>query len=186
MIFLDFDAELQRAIQAAASLYGEPVSKFKFLPVGYHDKKYAQTIVYEDAATIAVKLADPTVFANDDYRTKGAIYQLWHEAVHCLAPVNRMDTLWFEEGVAIRFCQKQAPVERRYLIESRKHMKKPWATVRDKFAQLNPTDAQIRTARERATGKFFDNITEEIIVEECGAKKNLAADLCRRLPKDSR
>jgi hypothetical protein len=186
MPFLDFDAELKRAIEAASSLYGEPVSKFTFLPVEYHDKNYAQTIVYDGAATIAVKLANPAVFANDDYRTKGAIYQLWHEAVHCLAPENRMDTLWFEEGVAIRFCQRKAPVERRYLVESSKHMKRPWSTVRDKFAQLNPTDAQIRAARERAEGRFFDNITEELIVEECDARKNLAADLCRRLPKDSR
>lgn len=183
---LDFDAELKRAINVAASLYGAPVSGFTLVPVGYHALGYAQTLVDDVAMTVAVKLANPQVFANEEYRINAAIYQLWHEAVHCLAPVNRMDTLWFEEGVAIRFCQKKTPVDRRYLVESRKHMTAPWSTVYKKFMQLNPTSAEIRATREIAQGRFFDNITEDIIIQQCGAKGNLATALCKRLPKDSR
>ena len=120
---LDFDHELQAAIAAAASLYGPRDETFKLLPVAYHQKTYAQSQVNEQARTISVKLADPTPFADKDSEAK---YELWHEAVHCLAPVETTNTLWFEEGVALRFGLDHAPLSSVQKRGNRQAIRPPW------------------------------------------------------------
>lgn len=180
---IDLDHELKRAIDFAASLYGPPAQTFRLEPVSYHQKNYAQSIVDEHNRTISVRLADPTPFADKDGE---ATYELWHEAVHCLVPVSRMDTLWFEEGVALRFGLKHAPVASHMKKKYREALKPPWKLVNNAFNRLNATDGQIRMIRERADRGLFDTVTKELIIENCDAKPALAEQLCQRLPAYTR
>jgi hypothetical protein len=189
-VAFDFDQELQTAIAAAASLYGSRDARFTLLPVTYHQKKYAQSIVDEMACTVSVKLVDPMRLipipltqADKDSEAK---YELWHEAVHCLAPVQRMDTSWFEEGVALRFSLTHAPLTAAQKRCNRGALGHPWNLVLHAFERLNPSDDQIKAIRERADFKSLDTVKEDLIIQICGADPRLARKLCRRLPGDSR
>jgi hypothetical protein len=179
----DLDEELRTAIAAASSLYGTRDESFELLPVAYHEKNYAQSVVDDRAMTISVKLANPAPFSDRDSEAK---FELWHEAVHCLVPVNRMDTLWFEEGVAIRFGLKHAPLSAAKRRANRAVIKPPWKLVQNAFAKLDPTDAQIAAIRERADRRLFDTVTKELIIEVCGARPKLALELCQRLSPNTR
>jgi hypothetical protein len=182
---LDLDKELHEAIATAALLYGQRDETFELLPVGHHQRKYAQSIIDHEARTISVKLADAALFTEAD-KDNEAKYELWHEAVHCLAPVGRMDTLWFEEGVALRFSLKHAPIPRVQRKRFRRAIGPPWRLVLDAFDELNPTDSQIKAIRERAYRNLFDTVTKELIIETCGVTPKLADRLCQRLSSNTR
>jgi hypothetical protein len=181
----DFDVELQTAIKAAASLYGTADTNFALLGVSSHKETYAQTIVDEIAKTVSVKLADPSIpFPDVDAEAR---YEIWHEAVHCLSPVQRMDTLWFEEGVALRFGLKHAPISRVQRRAFRKAVRTPWKKVLDAFTKLNPSDMQVMEIRRLAPRQQFDTITSDLIVDVMGPRAAmLATKLCQRLHATTR
>ena len=176
----DFDLELSKAIAEAAARYGAADPTFTRCPVAYHEKSYAQSIVDVKARTISVKLADPTCFKDRD-RDNEARYELWHEAVHCLAPVNRMDTLWFEEGLAINFALRHSPFNPVQRAANMNALRSPWKEVWFAFNKLCAPDEKIALIHERAEHRLFDSIKEELIVEIFGVSADLAAQLCQRL-----
>jgi hypothetical protein len=173
----DFDKELTKAIGYFGERYGKPDTEFRRLPVATHDKYFAQTLVDEKNKTISVKLAATTKLAQIKY-------QLWHEAVHCLAPVQRMDTLWFEEGLAVHSALNAPHMKQAYKSEciaelrSRPIWYGPWQS----FKKLNATLPQIKRIHESAPQRRFDNITPSLIIEVFTACPALAHELCQRLP----
>jgi hypothetical protein len=185
IVAFDFDLELSKAIAEAAARYGAADPAFTRCPVVYHEKSYAQSIVDEKARTISVKLADPTPFRARN-RDIEARYELWHEAVHCLAPVNRMDTLWFEEGLAINFALRHSPLTAIQRAANMKALRSPWKEVWIAFTKLDAPDEKIALIHERAEHRRFDSIKEQLIVEIFGAPADLAEQLCQRLSATGR
>jgi hypothetical protein len=95
-------------------------------------------------------------------------------------------SLWFEEGVALRFGLKKAPLDPALKKANRCVIKPPWKLVLNAFNKLNPTDAQIAAIRERADRKLFDAVTKELIIDVCGVRRKVAEDLCQRLQRNTR
>jgi len=94
---IDPKATLLRLIGEAEQRYGQREA-FELTTVTVEEgRKWAQTLVNSANRTIEVRVS---VFVND--RDPQTIYQLAHEAVHCLFPVQRLDTIYIEEGLAIR------------------------------------------------------------------------------------
>jgi hypothetical protein len=177
---LDFLAELKAAISAAAAKYG-PAEDYRLLPVVFHDKTFAQLDVNVEARTVQVHLASVASTSEEEPK-----YELWHEAIHCLAPVRRWDTLWFEEGLATEFALKHTPISHSYKAASEQVMKPPWKDVLAVFRKLKATNTKVRSIREKTKGHRFDEITEEVVVEVFRAPKKLAGELCQRLSATGR
>ena len=76
----DLDLELQIAVESYEGRYGTRDGRFRFLSVTFHSLPYAQTLVDDTSFTLQIKL-DQAAYGQDE-RLK---YQIWHEAVHCLA-----------------------------------------------------------------------------------------------------
>jgi hypothetical protein len=182
---INLDQELATAICAAENLYGERDKRFALKPVEHHAETYAQTKVDDTAFTLTVYTSDLSNLTKAAAEAE-AKYQLWHEAVHCLFPVNRMDTLWFEEGVALRFGLKHTPVLPKQLIDNRKALSSPWKDVYKAFKILNPSEAQIREIRERAPGRLLDNVDADIVTNVCNIRYKFCAPLFQRLSPNSR
>lgn len=173
----DFDKELSKAIEYFGKRYGEEDAGFRRLSVAAHDKKFAQTLVDEKNKTVSVKITATTKLAQIKY-------QLWHEAVHCLAPVQRVDTLWFEEGLAVHSALNAPHMKQAYRsacivdLRSTPVWYDPWQS----FQKLNATLPQIKRIHELAPQRRFDNITPSLIIEVFGACPTVAHELCQRLP----
>jgi hypothetical protein len=105
-----------------------------------------------------------------------ATFQLAHEAIHCLAPVER------EEGLANHFSLSFGGLPQNYRTESEKMVPEIFRGPLAAFRKLSPTDDQIRNLRNEQP--VFDKFTPELIRQHCGADKNLALELCLRLPFD--
>jgi hypothetical protein len=174
----DLDRELLLAIKIFEARYGNRDPRFQIIPVSFHDRPYAQTIVDDIACTLAVKL--DVAAMNDNVRLK---YQIWHEAVHCLAPVNSMHTLWFEEGLAVESCLYAPHMSEDYRQRCIGQLKPfpAWNDPWQCFRELNATDEQVRAAHERAPQRQFDQLRPDLIIEIFGAAPSLAAYLCKRL-----
>jgi len=182
-VTVDFDKELAVAMRAAAKLYGEPDKRFTIKPVQPHTERYAQAKVDPNTLTVTVHVSELSLFPDPDAEAK---YQLWHEAVHCLFPVNRMDTLWFEEGVALRFALKHTPISPKRLKANRAALQSPWKDVYRAFTAFNPSDAQIREIRNRAPEKLLDNVTAKIVTDVCKVRYKVCAPLFQRLSATDR
>jgi len=173
----DFDKELSKAIDYFGERYGKADTEFRRLPVAIHDKNFAETLVDEKNKIISVKLTATTKLAQIKY-------QIWHEAVHCLAPVQRVDTLWFEEGLAVHSALNAPHMKQAYKsvclaeLRSRPVWHAPWQS----FKKLNATLPQIKRIHESAPQRRFDNITPSLIIEVFAACPALADELCQRLP----
>jgi hypothetical protein len=174
----DLDQELQTAVKSYEDRYGTRDTRFSFQPVSFHSHPYAQTLVDDTSFTLHVKL-DQAARGND-IRLR---YQIWHEAVHCLAPVRSMETLWFEEGLATYSCLYGPHMTREYRRLCIKGMKPfpAWYDPYQAFKKLKATDEQIATVHARAPERKFDLIKPELIVDVFGADPTLASSLCNRL-----
>jgi hypothetical protein len=174
----DFDSELQRAVAHWESQYGDRDKSFSFLAVEFHNKPYAQTLVNEQARTLAVRL--DFAAKGDDLRLK---FQLWHEAVHCLAPVETMETIWFEEGLAVYSSLYAPPINREYRRRCLKDMERfpDWYRPYKAFTKLKATSDQIKSLHEALPLRRFDNVTADLIVECFDINKTFADQLCQRL-----
>jgi hypothetical protein len=174
----NFDHELQTAVNFYEDRYGARDTRFSFQPVSFHSYPYAQTLVDDTSFTLQVKLDEAA--RGDDYRLK---YQIWHEAVHCLAPVRRMETLWFEEGLAVYSCLYAPHMTRDYRQRCIEHLKPfpAWYDPYEAFKKLKATDEQIKAIHDRAPERKFDLITPELIIDVFAAEPTLASSLCNRL-----
>jgi hypothetical protein len=174
----DFDDELSKAIAHYEDRFGERDKRFHILPVAFHGRPYAQSIVDDHQFTVAVRLN--VAAQHHDLSLK---YQLWHEAVHCLAPVNSMRTLWFEEGLAVQCCMYAPPINRQYRKATEPGLKRhrDWYDPWQAFKKLKATDEQIRTIHERAPERKFDLITQDLLIDVFEASQELADTLCCRL-----
>jgi hypothetical protein len=173
----DFDKELSKAVEYFSERYGKEDAGFRRLPVGTHEKNFAQTIVDEKNKTVSVKITATTKLAQ-------VKYQLWHEAVHCIAPVQRMDTLWFEEGLAVHSALHAPHMKPAYKLACIADLRPTpiWYDPWQSFRNLNATLPQIKRIHELAPQRRFDNITPSLIVEVFAVCTALADKLCQRLP----
>lgn len=174
----DLDYELQTAVKLYESRYGARDTRFSFQPVSFHSLPYAQTLVDDTSFTLQVKLDEAA--RGDDYRLK---YQIWHEAVHCLAPVRSMKTLWFEEGLAVLstlYAPHMTRDYRRRCIDQLKPFP-AWYDPYSAFKNLKATDEQIAAIHERAPERKFDRLMPDLIVDVFGVEPALASVLCNRL-----
>jgi hypothetical protein len=73
----------------------EPGWKFQVEARDIPGRLFVETIPNPADKTVIVRLRHS---ANQDPQQR--MYQLAHEAIHCLAPRPRRDTLWIEEGFA--------------------------------------------------------------------------------------
>jgi hypothetical protein len=110
------------------------------------------------------------------------MYQLSHEAIHCLAPRARRDTLWFEEGFANWHAVNYPGLPSAYRKEARESIKGFLAPTYHAFLRLKPTDAQIMALRKDQP--ILDDVKADDIVKHFGASEDLAKELIQRLPKD--
>jgi len=174
----DFDHELQTAVKSYESRYGARDNRFRFLPVSFHALPYAQTLVDDTSFTLQIKLDQDA--KGQDERLK---FQIWHEAVHCLAPVKSMETLWFEEGLAVYSCLYAPHMTRDYRRRCIKGMKSfpAWYAPYEAFKKLKATDEQIKAIHDRAPQRKFDLVTPELIIDVFGTEPTLASSLCNRL-----
>jgi len=174
---INLDKELSKAIDYFGERYGAAETSYDRLPVSTHNKPFAQTLVDDNNKTIAVKVTETAKIAQQRY-------QLWHEAVHCLAPVPRMDTLWFEEGLAVYSTLNAPHMKNAYRSARIADLRaaplwyEPWQS----FKKLNPTHPKIKEIHELAPQRRFDNITAQLIVDIFGVSSALAVELCQRLP----
>src|ERR1700730_3173430 len=88
-------AELHRILSIAENRFGRRVTGWAMLPVLIEGQRFPQTLVSEAARTTRVRLTLST-----NLYPLQATFQLAHEAIHCLSPAERTDTIWFEEGLA--------------------------------------------------------------------------------------
>jgi hypothetical protein len=86
---------LKRIISIVERRYGLRVPGCKLRPVLIEGQNFPQTLVSDHDRTVTVRLTEST-----RKYPQQAIFQLAHEAVHCLSPAARLDTLGFEEGLA--------------------------------------------------------------------------------------
>jgi hypothetical protein len=163
-------------IAGAEKLYGPRVQYDIGEVLICPDKKYAQTIVNTLNNTITV---DITVFrGHKDVQT---IYQLAHEAVHCLCPVSRVDTLYLEEGLAISHALNEArKLNRNYAATQRALLQSPWREAFISFQKWPLDLTKIRNLRRQQP--FLDLVTPEQIKTFLNASDELANELCQRLP----
>jgi hypothetical protein len=110
------------------------------------------------------------------------MYQLAHEAIHCLAPRPRRDTLWIEEGFANWHAVNYPRLPSSYRKEARESIKGFLAPTYHAFLKLKPTDAQIAALRKDQP--VLDDVQADDIIKHFGATEELAKQLIQRLPKD--
>ncbi|HAS8448209.1 hypothetical protein VVYB158_06615 [Vibrio vulnificus CladeA-yb158] len=90
------DKILKYAVKEAEDKYGKSVSNLKLLPVQFHTN--GPYVSYPTNHDLLVTISDSCRIQRNR-----AYYQLAHEAVHTLSPVNIENVSWLEEGVAVNF-----------------------------------------------------------------------------------
>lgn len=170
-------ALVEYMIRKAEKLYGKkvgyPLNDVIIMP----SKNYAQTLVDEDKGDLKVSLT--TYLTNKNPQT---VYQAAHEAVHCLFPVQRMDTLYLEEGLAIEFALNTVgEINHKYAAESLKELRSPWLEAYNSYLKLNPASYKIR--KLRIDSPWLDQVTIKQIETHLDASPAVASELVRRLPK---
>src|SRR4030081_3664056 len=94
----DYDGYLQEALAEAETRFGPRVPGWAMQKVMVGDYDHPQTLVSNEHKTITVRL---TRHVESDQRI--AKFQIGHEAIHCLTPVENMEVRFFEEGLAVSF-----------------------------------------------------------------------------------
>ena len=89
---------LTAILRLAEKRFGSRMGGWKINPVDVAGSSFPETIVDPAGKTVQVRIT-----ASTRKYPMQATYQLAHEAIHCLAPVGRRDTIFFEEGLATHF-----------------------------------------------------------------------------------
>lgn len=109
-----------------------------------------------------------------------AAFQLCHEAVHCLAPTSRRDTIWFEEGLANHVSLTFREIAEDVRRENEANVPTLFVEPLAAFRSLSATDEQIRQIR--AEEPCFDKFTPSLIKKYFNTSDDLSEKLCHRLP----
>ena len=109
-----------------------------------------------------------------------AAFQLSHEAVHCLAPTSRRDTIWFEEGLANHVSLTFPEIGENVREENAAKVPTLFVEPLAAFRSLSATDEQIK--QMRAEEPCFDKLTPSLIQKYFNTSDELSEKLCRRLP----
>lgn len=106
-----------------------------------------------------------------------ALYQLAHEAVHCLAPIRVEDCTVLEEGTATVFQEWYSKRMSRIPFHAGQDNYK---SARDKVQELLDVDEDIIKKLRKDTGKSFSKIKPKEIIKMSDGKikKKLADELC--------
>lgn len=166
---------LKRILRVVEGRFGPRITGWKLRPVLVHGENFPQTMVSESDRTITVRLTELT--RNHPLQ---AIYQLAHEAIHCLSPAARLDTLWFEEGLANHHAVTFAELPEDYRREAEDMVPSLYVEPLAAFRSLNPKDAEIRLLR--FTHPDFNSWDAALIKQHFKTTDDLAEKLARRLP----
>jgi hypothetical protein len=157
---------------------GEPGWKIQQIEIrDITGRLFPETMADLTAKTIKIRLREST--RNDPQQR---MYQLAHEAIHCLAPRNRRDTLWFEEGFANWHAVNYPALPRNYRTRAPAGITGLLAPTYHAFCKLNPTDSQLAELRKHQP--ILDDVKAEDIVKYFGATEELAKVLTQRLPEE--
>lgn len=167
--------ELLATLRFAENRFGPRVHGWAYKPVLVEGANYPETLVNTKAKSAQVRITESTKKYPDQ-----AAFQLAHEAIHCLAPVERRDTIWFEEGLANHFSLTYGGVSQATRVVNETIVPELFREPLEAFRKLNPTDEKIRSMRIEEP--VFDNLTPKLIQKHCGADQQLARQLCQRLP----
>jgi hypothetical protein len=166
---------LKRILGLVEGRFGPRNTSWKLRPVLVQGQNFAQTIVSESDRTITVRLTEST--RNHQLQ---AMYQLAHEAVHCLSPAARFDTLWFEEGLANHHALTFPELPEDYRRDAENTIPALYVEPLAAFRSLNPKDAQIKSLR--FTHPDFNSWDATLIKQHFKTTDDLAEKLARRLP----
>jgi hypothetical protein len=155
--------------------FGPRMTGWKLRPVLIQGQDFAQTMVSESHRTITVRLTEST--RNHPLR---AIYQLAHEAIHCLSPAERFDTLWFEEALANHHALTFPELPEDYRRDAENTVPALYVEPLAAFRSLNPPDTQIKSLR--FTQPDFNSWNATLIKQHFKTTDDLAEKLARRLP----
>ncbi len=152
---------------------GYPISNVSII----QNKDYVQTIVSDTNEEIEVHL---TIYVGR--KDPQTVYQMAHEAVHCLFPTARMDTTYLEEGLAIEYALNTVGrIDRNYAERCRNGLISPWIEAYVAYQKLRPSAANIRSLRKATP--YIDQVTIKQIETYLNASTEVASELHRRLPK---
>lgn len=168
--------EIFKAVQARFGA-GEPGWSVYVEIRDMPNRLYPETIPDPRAMTVNIRLRES---ARNDPQQR--TYQLAHEAIHCLAPRAKRDTLWFEEGFANWHAVNYPGLPRSYRRRAQAGIKGFLAPTYHAFCKLKPKDAQI--AELRKCQPVLDEVEADDIIKYFGATEELAKLLIQRLPKD--
>ena len=90
--------ELLNILRHAERRFGPRQPGWTIKPVVVEGKKYPQTLVDESKKTVQVRITEST-----KKHPEQAIFQLSHEAIHCLAPVNGSTQYGLKRGSRTTF-----------------------------------------------------------------------------------
>ena len=170
-------AELQRILSIVKLRFGAQVAGWTMLPVLIEGQRFPQTLVSEAHRTFRVRLTEST-----NTYPQQALFQLAHEAIHCLSPAERLDTIWFEEGLANHHSLTFSELPARYRKESEKLVPTLFAEPLAAFRSLNPADEKIKALRLRHPD--FNSWDAGLIQQHFATTEELAVTLARRLPNE--
>lgn len=167
--------KLLTILRSAEKRFGPRVNGWTVKPVDVAGTSFPETTADTIKSAVQVRITAST----NQYPMQAA-YQLAHEAIHCLAPAGRRDTIWFEEGLANHFALTYPELSKQYRAEAEAGVPALFVEPLNSFRSLNATDEQIRAVREEQP--LFDNLTPELIQKYFSASAELAPKLCNRLP----
>jgi hypothetical protein len=177
MFVFERTAELQRILSSVELRFGARVPGWTMLPVLIEGQRFPQTLVSEASRTFRVRLTEST---ND--HPQQALFQLAHEAIHCLSPAERCDTIWFEEGLANHHSLTFSELPARYRKESEERVPSLFVEPLAAFRSLNPADEMIKALR--LTYPDFNSWNADLIQQHFATTRELAERLAGRLPKE--
>jgi hypothetical protein len=170
----NFDSEFQKLFQLAQQRFGPCEPGWIVDSVLVQGSNFPETTSDLNSHRVLVRITD-SARLDSQRRT----YQLAHEAVHCLSPRGRRDTLFFEEGLANWFAITLPLLSRQYRKACASSLPKILRGPYEAFCELKPADEQIRALRNDQL--VLDDVTPGQIEKHFGARPGLATKLCQRM-----
>jgi hypothetical protein len=167
--------KLLTVLKGAERRFGDRVPGWRIRPVLVHGFNFPETTANDADKSVQVR-----VTASTTRYPMQAAFQLSHEAIHCLAPACRRDTIWFEEGLANHFSLTFPEISAPTRAENERDVPNLFVGPLKAFRDLKATDEQIRALRSDES--WFDRITPDLIQKHFSASAELAKRLCQRLP----
>jgi hypothetical protein len=173
---MDLDKQLGELIAQAVNLYGGRYrGDWTIGSVRVGDRP--ETILDRDRALIQVHV---TQMALHDENI--AVYQLAHEAVHCVIASGRRDTIYFEEGLATQHALTLSKLPTKFRGRALSELPAFFKPPLFAFRALGPPKGDaIRKLRTECPD--FDKLDESVLQRVIGASSQAAKNACKRLPE---